>query len=66
MLAGESLGLGTIMIGTAGYAIQHSRTLQGKYGVPRRHRPGLLVLFGHPAVKYRRAVRRRFAGVREA
>jgi len=63
MLAGEALGLGSIMIGTAGYFFKYSRRLRQQFSIPHNAQPGLMVLFGHPAVKYRKAIRRRLARV---
>lgn len=64
MLAAESLGLGTCMIGTTCFCLKYSKFLQNKYKVPKNHRPGILVLFGYPKFKYKRAIRRRLALVR--
>jgi ferredoxin len=63
MLAGEALGLGSCMLGFPGYAMKQSKRLQSKYGLPHQAQQGLVVIFGHPAVKHRLAVRRRFARV---
>lgn len=63
MLAGETLGLGTCMIGTVGYFFQYSQALRRKYALPNKISPGLMVLFGHPAVARQHALRRRFAKV---
>ncbi|KPL76971.1 nitroreductase [Ornatilinea apprima] len=63
MLAGEALGLGSIMIGTAGYFFKYSRRLRQQFNIPHNAQQGLMVLFGHPAVKYRKAIRRRLARV---
>ncbi|MDO9087209.1 MAG: nitroreductase family protein [Anaerolineaceae bacterium] len=63
MLAGEALGLGSIMIGTSGFFFKYSRRLRQQYNIPANAQQGLMVLFGHPAVKYRKAIRRRFAKV---
>ncbi|MGV8084388.1 MAG: nitroreductase family protein [Coriobacteriia bacterium] len=63
MLAAESLGLGTCMLGFTGYAFTYDRKLRARWGLPRRAQVGLLVSFGHPAVRHQRGVRRRFAQV---
>jgi len=63
MLAAESLGLGTCMIGTVGYVVGYTKGLKSKYGIPAGNKPGLVLLVGHSAVLYRRAVGRRFASV---
>jgi len=63
MLAGEALGLGSIMIGTSGIFFKYSRRLRQLYNIPANAQQGLMVLFGYPAVKYRKSIRRRFARV---
>ncbi len=65
MIAAESLGLGSCMIGLPGWGMKYDRRLREKYGVPKGCQPGIVVIFGYPDVKYLRAVRRRFASVRE-
>jgi nitroreductase len=63
MLAGEALGLGTCMLGFPGYAFQYGPKARVKYGLPKKMQPGLMVIFGHPRYKNRRALKRRFARV---
>ncbi len=63
MLAGEALGLGSCMLGFPGYAMKESKALQAKYGLPTGAQQGLVVIFGHPAIRPRKALRRRFARV---
>jgi ferredoxin len=63
MLAGEALGLGSCMLGFPGYAMKESKALQAKYGLPTGAQQGLVVIFGHPAIHPRKALRRRFARV---
>ncbi len=63
MLAGEALGLGSCMLGFPGYILQYSGRLKKRYGLPPRLRPGMAIAFGYPAMRYRRAIRRRFAAV---
>lgn len=63
MLAGESLGLGTCLIGMVGPFLSRDKRLKEKYKIPQRNRSGLLVIFGHPALRYERVVKRRFASV---
>lgn len=62
-LAAESLGLGSCMIGTVVPFMRQNKRLAEKYGVRPNGRDGLAVVFGYPAVEYRRAVRRSFANV---
>jgi ferredoxin len=64
MLAGQSLGLGTCMLGFPMYVFRYSGKMRRKYGLPEKMQPGVVVIFGHPAVHFRRALRRRFAEVK--
>jgi len=63
MLAAESLGLGTCMLGDVAPALDLDRRLRAGYGVPRENKLGLVVIAGYPAVRYQRSIRRRFASV---
>jgi len=63
MLAAESLGLGTTMIGAAAPMIARNKALCRRVGVPEGHTPAIALIVGHPAVTFRRAVRRRFTHV---
>jgi len=65
MLAGESLGLGSCMLGFPGYIFRYSKPLREKYVLPPKIQPGLTVVFGYPRFTPRNAVRRRFREVRE-
>jgi nitroreductase len=62
-LAAEALGLGSCMIGSVGPVLKNCSKLKEKYGIPVKNQPGLAVILGHPAVEYRRNLRRSFAGV---
>ncbi len=64
MLAAESLGLGSCMLGTPAYGFKYSKKLRRKYGLADRSQQGILVIFGYPAFPYRRALRRRLGAVR--
>jgi ferredoxin len=64
MLAAESLGLGTTMIGCVAPMVSRSKSLLTKYGLPAGHLPKLVLIMGHPAISYRRAIRRSFQSVR--
>lgn len=66
MLAGESLGLGSCMLGFPGHLIKHSKVMKARYRLPMKLQPGLVVVFGTPAVPYQRAVERRFANINYA
>jgi nitroreductase len=63
MLAGEALGLGTCMLGFAPMLFRYGKALRRKYGVPDAMRNGLFVIFGYPAVGYRKTLKRSFASV---
>ncbi len=63
MLAAESLGLGTTIIGGAPPIIQRNRALCRQLGVPEGNTPALAMIVGHPAVQFRRCVRRHFSSV---
>jgi ferredoxin len=63
VVAAESLGLGSCMLGFAGYGLFYDKQLRRKWGLPDHIRPGVTVVFGHPAVQLRNGVRRRFSAV---
>lgn len=64
MYAGESLGLGTCMLGGIHPLIQYgakARKFRKKYGIKLKSREGLFVIFGYSAVDYKKGIRRSFA-----
>ena len=61
MLAAESLGLGTTIIGGAAPVLKRNKVLCKSLGVPGGNTPAIALILGYPAVSFRRAVRRRFA-----
>ncbi len=66
MIAAESLGLGTCMLGAVHPLIQNgknARKFREKYGIKYTSREGLIVIFGYPAVKFRKGIKRSFACV---
>jgi ferredoxin len=64
MLAAESLGLGSCMIGTIGPFIKKgAKNFKIKYGIPVKHTPGIAVIFGYPAFKYHKAIKRTLGGI---
>lgn len=65
MYAGESLGLGTCMLGAVHPFIQNrgARRLREKYGIKYTSREGLLVVFGYPAFNYTKGIERTFASI---
>jgi len=65
MLAAESLGLGTCMIGSIGpFITKGAKALKKKYGIYPKNQQGLFVIFGYPKYKFHRAIRRSFADVK--
>jgi ferredoxin len=66
MIAGESLGLGTCMLGGIHPLIQYgkkAKKFRERYGIKYPSREGLFVIFGYPRVKYVKGIRRTFASV---
>jgi hypothetical protein len=64
MIAGESLGLGTCMLGAIHPFIQSggkAKKFREAHGIKYPSREGVFVIFGHPAVKYKKGIRRTFA-----
>lgn len=64
MLAAESLGLASCMLGTIPYCFQYSRALRKKYRIPNNSQGGLMLIVGYPEFVYKRGVTRRLADVR--
>lgn len=62
MLAAQSLGLGSCMLGTTA-ALGHAKPFKKKYGIPARNKIGLGLVLGHPAVTFERSIRRKLASV---
>ena len=66
MLAGESLGLGTCMIGSVHPLIQRGGSaarFRRRHGIHNTSREGVMVLFGYPRMAYSKGIRRSFAAV---
>jgi nitroreductase/NAD-dependent dihydropyrimidine dehydrogenase PreA subunit len=66
MLAGESLGLGTCMLGAVHPFIQNgkkARQFREKWGIKQKSREGLFVIFGYANVHYKKGVKRTFADI---
>lgn len=64
MLAAESLGLGTTMIGGAAPILARNRAACRGLGIPEGGTPSIALIVGYPAVKFMRGIRRVFTGVR--
>lgn len=66
MIAAESLGLGTCMIGGVHPFIQNgkkARRFRGKYGIKYTSREGLIVIFGYSDLHFNNGIKRSFAMV---
>jgi nitroreductase/NAD-dependent dihydropyrimidine dehydrogenase PreA subunit len=63
MLAAESLGLGTCMIGTIAPFMKYRNPVGKKYGIPKENNQGIMIIFGYPKYKYTRSIKRSLAGV---
>ncbi len=66
MLAGESLGLGTCMLGAVHPFIQNGRRakkFRQAHNIRFKSREGIFIAFGYPVVKYSRGINRTFASV---
>jgi nitroreductase/NAD-dependent dihydropyrimidine dehydrogenase PreA subunit len=66
MLAAESLGLGTCMLGAIHPFIQTgkaARKFREKHGIRYKSTGGLFLIMGYPSVEYRKGIRRSFAWV---
>ncbi|MGE5391408.1 MAG: nitroreductase family protein [Deltaproteobacteria bacterium] len=63
MLAAESLGLGTCMIGTVGPVMKYKTQLNTKYNIPTDNNHGIMVIFGYPRIKYTRGINRTLARI---
>ncbi|MBU0684681.1 MAG: nitroreductase family protein [Candidatus Thermoplasmatota archaeon] len=63
MIAAESLGLGTCMIGMVAPFLGRNKKLMAKYGIPKDNKPIIVLLMGYPGTSFKHGVRRRFASV---
>jgi nitroreductase/NAD-dependent dihydropyrimidine dehydrogenase PreA subunit len=63
MLAAESLGLGSCMLGTS-VALTRDKRLKTKYGIPEENKVGVTLVLGYPAVEFRHGICRRLASVK--
>jgi nitroreductase/ferredoxin len=64
MLAAESLGLGSCMIGSIHPMIQYgAKKLKKKWNLPAKSPGGLFVIFGYPKYKFKSGIKRSFADV---
>lgn len=66
MIAGESLGLGTCMLGAVHPLIQNgkkAKKFREDHGIRFKSREGLFVIFGYPELKFSKGIKRTFAGI---
>lgn len=64
MLAGESLGLSSCMIGSISPFLEHSgKKIKAKYGLDKNSKQGIFIIFGYPKYKYQKAIKRSFSKV---
>lgn len=66
MIAGESLGLGTCMLGAVHPLIQNgkkAKKFREDHGIKFKSREGLFVIFGYPELKFSKGIKRTFAGI---
>lgn len=66
MLAAESLGLGTCMLGAVHPMIQNgsaAKRFREKHGIRYPSREGIFVIMGYPTIKFQKGVKRSFAAV---
>lgn len=64
MIAAESLGLGSCMIGSIAPFVKYgAKSFKKKWGIHPNTRYGIVVVFGYPKYKFRKSIRRTFAKV---
>jgi len=63
MLAAESLGLGSTIIGGAPPILERNKAVCQRLGIPDNNKPSVALILGHPAVNFRKTIRRRFTHV---
>jgi ferredoxin len=69
MYAAEALGLGTCMLGAIHPLLQYggnSKKFRKKYDIKYKSQEGVFVIFGYPAVKYQKGLKRSFASITTA
>lgn len=64
MLAAESLGLGSCMLGSVSPILGRNRELMERVGIPAGHKPQLVLLVGYPKYEFRKSIRREFVSVK--
>lgn len=65
MLAAQSLGLGSCMLGTPNILLNFfGRKVKEKYGIAAKNKSGLMVIFGYPDIHYSFSLKRRLANIK--
>lgn len=65
MLAAESLGLGSCMIGSINPFLKYGcKSLKEKYQINPKTKEGIFVVFGYPKYHYKKAIKRTFGSVK--
>lgn len=60
MLAAESLGLGSCIIGGAAPIIQRNPAICRQLSIPVNNKPAIALILGYPAVVFKRSIKRHF------
>ena len=63
MLAAQSLGLGSTIIGGATPVIQRNKKLCLSLGIPEGNTPSIALILGYPADNFKKTIKRRFAAI---
>ena len=58
MLAAESFGLGSCMIGTVRDIVNNAKDLKKELGLPAKNKAGIVLVLGYSANKFQKAIRR--------
>jgi nitroreductase/Pyruvate/2-oxoacid:ferredoxin oxidoreductase delta subunit len=64
MLAAEALGLGNIMIGSAGPLMKFNKKLLAELAIPAENKLPVVLLLGYAETTFHRAIKRRLGGVK--
>jgi len=64
MLAAQSLGLGSTVIGLVPPVVDRSKTLRERYGIPKENKAITSLVVGYPKYRFRKSIQRKLAGIR--
>ena len=64
MVAAESLGLGTTIIGGVAPIMERDAAMCRKWGIAEGNTPSIAMIIGHQSVRFRKTIRRHFSSVR--